>query len=100
MAVFFLWIFGRSGVGWVSVLVLGGGVLGVEVLGHGGSGGKPLCVCVSAGVKSSNFIESMCVGKEGWVKDCFGLHVAGCVFDYVSASRLSDLWGLRHCRGF
>lgn len=59
-----------------------------------------MCVCVSAGVKSSNFIESMCVGKEGWVNDCFGLHVLGCVLDYVSASRLLDLWGLRHCRGF
>ena len=38
MAVFLLWIFGRSGwagSGWVSVLGLGGGVLGVEVLGHG-----------------------------------------------------------------
>jgi hypothetical protein len=41
MAVFLLWILGRSGVGWVSVLVLGGGVLG-----HGGSGDKPLCVFV------------------------------------------------------
>lgn len=28
MAVFVLWILGRSGVGWVSVLVLGGGVFG------------------------------------------------------------------------
>lgn len=46
MAVFLLWIFGRSGMGWVSVLVLGGGVLGFEVLGHGGSGDKPLCVFV------------------------------------------------------
>ena len=38
---------------------------------------------------------SPCVlGKEGGVNDCVGLHVAGCVLDYVSASRLLDLWGV------
>ena len=33
-----------------------------------GSGDKPLCVCVcvSAGEKSSSFIESVCVGKGRW----------------------------------
>ena len=44
-----------------------------------------MCVCVSAGEKSSSFIESVCVGKEGWVTDCVGLHVAGLRF------------GLREC---
>ena len=54
---------------------------------------------MSAGVESSHVIESTCVGKEGWVKDCFGLHVGWLCLDYVSASRVLTLLGVRHCRG-